>query len=49
MEEVRFFKCSRAAYDKLMQKDKNAFYATTENDKGESEDNMQEEEVQDED
>ena len=49
MEEVRFFRCSRAAYDKLMQKDKNAFYVTTDNEKDESDNNLQEEEIQDED
>lgn len=49
MEEVRFFRCSRAAYDKLMAKEKNAFYVTTEDNVEETKDNLQEEEVQDKD
>ena len=49
MEEVRFFRGSRAAYDKLMQKESNAFYVTTDNEKDESDNNLQEEEIQDED
>ena len=49
MEEVRFFRGSRAAYDKLMQKESNAFYVTTDNEKDESDNNLQEEEIQDKD
>ena len=43
MEEVRFIRCTRAQYDKLMGKDENAFYVTDENTQ---EDNVQEKEIQ---